>query len=477
MVHYSGHGQQISDISGDEIDGLDEALVSINAPSSIKYNAKYRGEAHLIDDEFGLLINKLRNKVGVKGQVVVIIDACYSGTGVRGNAIVRGGKEPFIFKKTDVYIKPETGSGLYESIEKTRSLNSNLSPYILFSASKPDELNFETTDDAGNNVGSLTYAISKSFNKVDNTSTYSSVFINIMNLMKDIAPYQTPMIEGDINYKVFNGNVEYQQPYFEIDEVVSNNSIRISGGSTSGLAVGDSVSICKAGTMSLDKDLCIVTGTVTQVDNFSSIVSWGKEISINNVKDYWAFAESQSKHDNLFQTYLDFDYYIDIELIPVVLKCNSQGNPQTDKYGNYIIVDTLKLNNFMYKGDLKFNSRSAFMIKFVNKGNKKAYFGAIDIQPDGIINRLYPVENTFAEECILLPKQSFMPNNFIINGFYPPYGKETFVILSNKTKIDLNTVVTQSNKTRSLNYLQVIFEQSEHFKTGSIIPYSFIVGE
>ena len=57
VVHYSGHGQQIFDDNGDEVDGLDEALVPVDAWAN--YNAKYKGENHLRDDEIQKIITGL----------------------------------------------------------------------------------------------------------------------------------------------------------------------------------------------------------------------------------------------------------------------------------------------------------------------------------------------------------------------------------------------------------------------------------
>ena len=71
------------DDNGDEIDGYDESLVPYDAPMNYQKGV-YEGENHLIDDEFGVLLSELREKVGPAGNVLTIIDACYSGTITRG---------------------------------------------------------------------------------------------------------------------------------------------------------------------------------------------------------------------------------------------------------------------------------------------------------------------------------------------------------------------------------------------------------
>lgn len=94
IFHFSGHGQQIYDFSGDETDQLDEALVLYDSPSTNEDDRIYRGEKHLLDDELGQMLRSLRVSVGATGHVVAFIDACHSGTAARGIGKTRGGQPP-----------------------------------------------------------------------------------------------------------------------------------------------------------------------------------------------------------------------------------------------------------------------------------------------------------------------------------------------------------------------------------------------
>lgn len=74
LVHYAGHGSQVvvNDMTEtDEADGLDEILCPIDMD----------WQNPLRDKEFGSMLKDVPN--GVK--VVVILDCCHSGTGLRGN--------------------------------------------------------------------------------------------------------------------------------------------------------------------------------------------------------------------------------------------------------------------------------------------------------------------------------------------------------------------------------------------------------
>jgi len=543
VVHYSGHGQQISDDNNDEIDGLDEALVSINAPSSYKAGKDYKGEEHFRDEEFGELINELRAKVGKNGQVLVILDSCHSGTGTRGDAKVRGGKSPFIIPGQSNINKEanENGTGMNESSVKSRGNDDNLSPFILFAGAKFDELNYETKDENGNGVGSLSFAVSKAFSEINTNSTYSSVFARILEIMADIAPKQTPMIEGDINYKVFNGDVVEQEYYYEIEKVIDNTKIKINGGNVTGVSKGDKIGLYNIGTSSIDEETPIISGIVIETTNFNATVEFESEFSIKNLKSYWAFIEEYNLENSYMGIYIedvdnnlneillpkleninnltnivddkesadilitskrqknkknsrgnnsiyiksmqtgsviqevkldkskeevskdiakivkdytqgmfikslemnDENYKVEIEFIPVIPIYDESGNPKVDKYGNFIIKDTLNIGDFMVDGNIEFKETDIVMIKIINTGKLDAYFSIIDIQPDGVINPFYPTGNIKPQECFVESGKSHVPRDFIINGFGEPFGKEVIKIFANEEVIDLSPIITE----------------------------------
>lgn len=96
-IHFSGHGQQVTDVDGDEEDGLDEAWIPYDA--YLKYGENDRGEKHLIDDEINVLLTDIRKKIGEGGAMLVVVDACHSGDSSRGEDIgetVRGVSDRFV---------------------------------------------------------------------------------------------------------------------------------------------------------------------------------------------------------------------------------------------------------------------------------------------------------------------------------------------------------------------------------------------
>ena len=67
-VHYSGHGQQMTDVHNDEKDGLDECWIPYDACR--KASATYHGEKHLTDDELNVYLNAIRNANRVRKKAL-----------------------------------------------------------------------------------------------------------------------------------------------------------------------------------------------------------------------------------------------------------------------------------------------------------------------------------------------------------------------------------------------------------------------
>lgn len=82
-IHFSCHGQPVEDLNGDEDDGWDESIVPFDALK--KYvPKKYEGRNHIVDDELNKYLRELRSKIGKRGYLTVVVDACHAGTSYRG---------------------------------------------------------------------------------------------------------------------------------------------------------------------------------------------------------------------------------------------------------------------------------------------------------------------------------------------------------------------------------------------------------
>ena len=303
VIHFSSHGQQIFDDNNDELDNLDEAVVAYGAPVNERVyranngsRARYDGSLHLRDETLGTAILEVRSKLGKDGHVLVTMDNCHSGTGTRGTAKTRGGEAPLIpewvEKKSSAKKDDAGGLGFYDKSTTSRGATDNLAKFVLISGASADELNYETQDDDGNNVGSLSYCVSKVLQKVPEGATYRSLFANIKSEMAIKAPRQAPQIEGDIDYEIFGGRYIAQQKYFALKQV--NGEIRIDAGKLNGIAIGSTVSVEKAGATGPGTDgKSLATGKVISATNFDATIELDRELKLANSVDAWVFVTSQ----------------------------------------------------------------------------------------------------------------------------------------------------------------------------------------
>lgn len=108
FIHFSGHGQLITDVDGDEgMTGYDESFIPYDA-QKVYAEDIYTGKNHIVDDELNGWLHSIKKKIGVKGRLVVVLDACHSGGGTRNESeddfndvVVRGVRDRFKIPLSD----------------------------------------------------------------------------------------------------------------------------------------------------------------------------------------------------------------------------------------------------------------------------------------------------------------------------------------------------------------------------------------
>lgn len=125
-IHFSGHGQQVTDISGDEPDGLDEAL---------------------------------RESVGPKGVIVVALDACHSGDATRGEE----DQQEHVRGTSEIFGMPgaarSDGGHIAAPADGRKARKADVD-WICLSACKSYQSNYEYESGSGY-YGRLSWAVSK----------------------------------------------------------------------------------------------------------------------------------------------------------------------------------------------------------------------------------------------------------------------------------------------------------------------------
>ena len=184
-IHFSGHGQQVKDMDGDEEGANDESWIPYDA---------YRvccseddGSRHLIDDEVNALLTALRAKVGHSGRILVVVDACHSGGSSRNTKSVsedyvsRGVRDVFVPSRQIVTKGPVKED------------------WLLLSACEEYQINFEVRKPK---VGKLTYCIYKLEKKLSKMSNdaFMKALTDLMDSSEMMSPMaQNPCLEGPRN--------------------------------------------------------------------------------------------------------------------------------------------------------------------------------------------------------------------------------------------------------------------------------------
>lgn len=179
-IHFSGHGQLITDTSGDEPNGFDESWIPYDAQKVYKKGI-YEGEHHFVDDELNDMLHRLRDKVGQEGRIVVIADACHSGGGSRDE------DEENIRGTGNAFVLPQTSSFKEQNAAED---------WIYISACKSYQFNQQCKE---SKLGSLSYAI---YLNKDNYSQKTALdFVRLISdsIAELVKFSQTPQLDCPAN--------------------------------------------------------------------------------------------------------------------------------------------------------------------------------------------------------------------------------------------------------------------------------------
>jgi len=515
LIHFSGHGQQIADDNGEELDGFDEAFIPYDAQKYYQKNG-YHGENHLRDDEIGSFLKALAEKAAPDGDILVLMDACHSGTGSRGYCPARGTLVRFGERETNyIYTQKETTCFLDQSFyNPSVSLN-------IISASGANELNYEYIDATGNSCGSLSYAFSKCFSDIKPEMTYRSLFQQLLVEMATITPRQNPQLEGSKDNKLFGGESVLQKPYFTINHQIDSCTLVVDCGKVSGVFDSSILVFYPAGTLDPNGSNPIAKGVVTNASMLTCNVRLQDPIPVKFTASLWGFlayqnlgelktriffepnitpeiklfiqneleqsilieytntpseliiSEPENEDPARIEVYSSNDYLLCSEKIDLikseltakrivsVIKQDAQVNLlkriNQDDEEIQVILKLVKGDQPCYS----FTVGDTFRLRIINTGEKNAYYNILDIQPDNIINAIMPgICRVTPDECFIEAGDSIdAPYPFTIN---PPCGKETMLLIASSKPMNLEflTRTRGGNTSEELNPFELLYKES-----------------
>jgi hypothetical protein len=304
VVHFSSHGEQVEADDDNHIDGLDECVVTINAKSPTRSTDYEKDQAeYLRGHVLGDYLRVLRAKLGRGGDLLVTMDDCHSGNGTRGLARVRGGAPPLVSAHFDPSRHHSSDSSMLSreaAVHAAGTAGHSMgtaapAPYVVFSATRPEELDNEMRDDEmGVYMGSLTYALCKAFAGLSAATGYPSyrqLFASIQSIMNVKVQDQHPMIEGDgMDRLLFGGQFVHQQPYIVLSSVdKATRRVVLKAGKIAGIDQGAEIAICPAGTRDTAGVKPLARGKIVSATDISAIAALDGDIAIDRPVDGWAF--------------------------------------------------------------------------------------------------------------------------------------------------------------------------------------------
>jgi len=493
IFHYSGHGQQIQDDNGDELDGLDEAIVPFDSPK--KYEAGvYEGEKLIRDEDLGKLFSKLRKKLGNSGQLLVIMDACHSGTGTRGIGKARGTNQ--IMASSDYKKKLNLKTNDDHQLEGIEIVDKGIAPMISLFSSTAKQLSYEMDEEGGKSYGLLSYAFSKYFNELTEQTTYEGLMANIKMFIATQTSLQTPQVEGARDLTVMGGKILPRLDYFQAVEYINKTIITLNNGSVQGLYEGTKVALYPLDTRDTVGVKPISTGEIVYTEPFLSEIELDTPLEKNTALAAWIFIKEKNYGGLKVKLQIDLppnafieDFKKKATAIPSLEIVEEQADLILQKKNNqiqlinkdqYLLFEGEELTgkkliniclmsaqaHFLRKLDMKdnrfegtlqlmkdgepsesFDVGDQFEIEIQNTGTEAFYFNLLDIQPDNILNVL-PLsdDERSIEEYYLEPGKIFTSQLMQIGN---PSGTEVFKLITTNEPIDIsNIIITKGSNTK-----------------------------
>ena len=156
--HYSGHGSNIIDKNGEELDGKDETIVS-------------KDLQNITDDE---LISIIRNKLPKNRTLIAVFDSCHSGTVL------------------DLKYNIEYQTLQISDNTKYTDIDPNI---IMISGCRDSQFSQECLTSTGVN-GLLTWALYETLTKLtnQNNQSFKSIYVSLSKLLKEVGAIQIPQL-------------------------------------------------------------------------------------------------------------------------------------------------------------------------------------------------------------------------------------------------------------------------------------------
>ncbi len=232
VIHYSGHGSQMTDREGDEPDGLDETIVPYDSGRAPDPNRD------ITDDEIYIRLLRLTEKTPC---VALIFDCCHSGGisrdsfGATARWVEADQRSPEELPPSPLNIEELKQ---LEQLKQLKEGRRDIGPsgwlplsqkYVLIAACQDNESAYEY----GAN-GALTYFLSQELVKAGIDTTYRDIFQEVSTQVTAVRRFQHPQIEGTRDRLLFDMRDIEPMRFLSIKER-RENTVTLAGGAAHGI--------------------------------------------------------------------------------------------------------------------------------------------------------------------------------------------------------------------------------------------------
>lgn len=264
LVHYSGHGSQMEDASGDEADGKDETIVPHDSRTKVGDKEIF----DISDDEINGMMKEISDKTP---NVVFILDSCHSGTAARAAGLGNTARKAPADDRPPPEPEPWAmgARGLEEAADGIRLPGAN---YVLISGCRANELSNETVFD-GARHGAMTFFLARALKAARAQTTYRDLMEQVKADVNTRFAQQHPQLEGTgMDTKVFGSERVLAQPYVLVEP--EGNGAVVYAGKVFGVESGTVFAVYPPGTKVFDgSEPSTGKVRVTGVKDFTSTAS------------------------------------------------------------------------------------------------------------------------------------------------------------------------------------------------------------
>ncbi|MDX1421082.1 MAG: caspase family protein, partial [Rubricoccaceae bacterium] len=242
VLFYAGHGSQVTDLEGDEPDGLDETICPYDTTREGGRNVD------ITDDELHAWILRVTAKTPF---LTLLFDSCHSGTISRDPS---GGQTRSLRPDT----RPAEALGRTPvTTPATRSAGTEVGPsgwlplgerYVLIAGCRDDERSKEyKIPESGERQGMLTYALLGALQDAAAGTTYRDVFERVRLAVNALNPKQHPQMEGALDRELFGVHDIEPMRFFGVERR-DGARVTLAGGAAHGLTAGSALAVYPPGT-------------------------------------------------------------------------------------------------------------------------------------------------------------------------------------------------------------------------------------